>query len=68
MLGYIYTHIVYRTVLEFENPEMTVTGAAAFFKAVWRFFAMFFGSSMIGMVSGLVSALVSFDEFVAHIV
>ncbi|XP_060565414.1 sodium/hydrogen exchanger 8-like isoform X2 [Ruditapes philippinarum] len=46
------------TVLEFENPEMAnVTGSAAFFKAVLRFLVMFFGSSLIGMVSGLVSAL-----------
>ncbi|KAH3769234.1 sodium/hydrogen exchanger 8-like isoform X2 [Dreissena polymorpha] len=46
------------TVLEFENPAMAqVTGSAAFFRAVWRFLAMFFGSSLIGMVSGLVSAL-----------
>ncbi|XP_052816436.1 sodium/hydrogen exchanger 8-like isoform X2 [Mya arenaria] len=46
------------TVLEFENPAMAeVTGSAAFFRAVWRFLVMFFGSSLIGMISGLVSAL-----------
>ncbi|WAR13670.1 SL9A8-like protein [Mya arenaria] len=42
------------TVLEFENPAMAeVTGSAAFFRAVWRFLVMFFGSSLIGMISGL---------------
>lgn len=37
-----------------------VTGYSAFFKAVGRFLVMFFGSSLIGMLSGLCSALVSF--------
>lgn len=40
-----------------------VTGSSAFFKAVWRFLVMFFGSSLIGMLSGLCSALVSFLFF-----
>lgn len=53
--------LCFRTVLEFEDPHMAnVTGSTAFFKAVWRFLAMFFGSSLIGMFSGLCSALVSF--------
>lgn len=46
------------TVLEFEKPSMaSVTGSAAFFNAVTRFIIMFFGSSLIGMITGLISAL-----------
>ena len=54
---------IFRTVLEFDDPGMTDTGAAAFFKAVLRFLIMFFGSSVLGIVSGLVSAMVSFGIF-----
>lgn len=45
------------TVLEFDDPNMSATGAAAFFKAVLRFCIMFFGSSILGIISGLVSAM-----------
>ena len=59
-------------MLEFENPgAANMTGSAAFFKAVWRFMMMFFGSSLIGMLSGLCSALVSFlntGNFTLHFI
>ena len=54
------TFCVFRTVLEFDDPNLSATGAVAFFKAVLRFCIMFFGSSILGIVSGLVSAMVSF--------
>ncbi|KAJ8303031.1 hypothetical protein KUTeg_019427 [Tegillarca granosa] len=47
-----------RTVLEYHNPAtVTATGAAAFFRFVGRFCLVFFTSAFIGVVCGLLSAV-----------
>lgn len=46
------------TILEFSKPEAAmISGSAAFFSAVLRFCVMFFASSAIGALFGLMSAL-----------
>ncbi|KAL8603158.1 hypothetical protein ACOMHN_059330 [Nucella lapillus] len=44
------------TILEFSQPD-AASGASAFFLAVGRFCVMFFASSAIGVLFGLVSAM-----------
>ena len=49
-----------RTLLEFASSTAVVTsGAAAVFQAVARFSLMFFGSAAVGVLFGLLSAMVS---------
>jgi hypothetical protein len=51
----------FSTVLEYADPSIKVTNKAeAVFSAAGRFLVMFFGSAAIGVVCGLISALVSF--------
>ncbi|CAC5421501.1 SLC9A8 [Mytilus coruscus] len=46
------------TILEYNKPDVVITsGASAFFGAVGRFCVMFFASSAIGVLLGLISAL-----------
>lgn len=45
--------------MEYNKPDVVITsGASAFFGAVGRFCVMFFASSAIGVLLGLISALV----------
>lgn len=47
-------------MLEYADPSIKVTNKAeAVFSAAGRFLAMFFGSAAIGVLCGLISALVS---------
>lgn len=58
----MYLACSFSTVLEYADPSVQITSnTQAVFSAVGRFLAMFFGSSAIGVVCGLISALVSFD-------
>lgn len=46
------------TFLELQNPELAdVSGAMKFFTGVWHFCLMFFASSAVGVVFGLISAV-----------
>ena len=55
------------TVLEYAKPSVQMTSKTeAVFSAAGRFLVMFFGSAAIGVVCGLISALVSFDEILKY--
>lgn len=61
-LIYMYLACSFSTVLEYADPSVQITSKTqAVFSAVGRFLGMFFGSAAIGVVCGLISALVSFD-------
>lgn len=63
MLTITITFSLFRTVLEFASPNAVFTsGAATFFYALKRFCLMFFASAAIGIVIGLLSAIVSFHN------
>ncbi|RUS80101.1 hypothetical protein EGW08_012147 [Elysia chlorotica] len=60
MLNDAVSIVLTTTLLEFASPDAVVTsGAAAFFQAVARFSLMFFGSAAIGVLFGLLSAMMT---------
>ncbi|KAK3732047.1 hypothetical protein RRG08_026434 [Elysia crispata] len=60
MLNDAVSIVLTTTVLEFASPTAVITsGATAFFQAVARFSLMFFGSAAIGVLFGLVSAMMT---------
>jgi hypothetical protein len=62
----VFAFVIYgRTVLELSGSTMAnYSGGMLFLHGLWRFCLMFFASAAIGVLFGLVSAMISFGHHI----